>query len=388
MPQHTITLTDQSLDLDVGDMTLDAASLGSAAGGYSVAKRTLQAGRSRGVDVVTLDNGRLRVSVLPTRGMGLWRAMAGGLRLGWDAPVPGPVHPSLVPIGQPDGLGWLAGFNELLCRCGLQSNGPPEFDAEGRLLHGLHGQIANLPAHRVDVTIDDDSGEVALRGVVDESRLFGNKLRLESIVSLRPGEPRWTITDRVTNISAEPGELELLYHVNFGPPLTVPGSRVLLPIAAIAPRDAVAQEDFQTWDQYGPEQPGSVESAFFIQPAAAPDGSTLAVLHNAAGELGVAVRFNVQQLPYFTIWKNRQAAVDGYVTGLEPAVNLPNPKSFEKQHGRVLELPPGEMRQFELTIEVLADAAEVAAATAAVGEIQQATPPQLHDRPNPDWSAP
>ena len=46
-------------------------------------------------------------------------------------------------------------------------------------------------------------------------------------------------------------------------------------------------------------------------------------------------------LPCFTVWKNTAAVEDGYVTGLEPAINFPNFKSFERQQGRVKVLPAG-----------------------------------------------
>ena len=42
------------------------------------------------------------------------------------------------------------------------------------------------------------------------------------------------------------------------------------------------------------------------------------------------------------VWKNRQTVDDGYVTGFEPSINFPNPRSFEKAQGRVAELAPGE----------------------------------------------
>ena len=62
----------------------------------------------------------------------------------------GPVHPKFVPLAEPSGVGWLDGFDELLCRCGLVSNGAPEFDERGQLRYGLHGRIANLPARKVE----------------------------------------------------------------------------------------------------------------------------------------------------------------------------------------------------------------------------------------------
>ena len=47
-----------------------------------------------------------------------------------------------------------------------------------------------------------------------------------------------TVSDEITNLSAELGELELLYHINFGLPLLTPGATLVLPVKKIAPRDA------------------------------------------------------------------------------------------------------------------------------------------------------
>ena len=77
-----------------------------------------------------------------------------------------------------------------------------------------------------------------------------------------------TVTDEVTNISAEPGELELLYHINFGVPLVGQGATVVLPVKKVAPRDAVAVADMPTWNVYGPETPGSTEVCHFFDLAA------------------------------------------------------------------------------------------------------------------------
>ncbi|OXE35403.1 MAG: hypothetical protein CGW95_14090, partial [Phenylobacterium zucineum] len=40
-------------------------------------------------------------------------------------------------------------------------------------------------------------------------------------------------------------------------------------------------------------------------------------------------------LPYFVIWKNTVDVSDGYVCGLEPSTNFPNPRTFEETKGRV-----------------------------------------------------
>jgi galactose mutarotase-like enzyme len=318
--------------------------------------------------------------------MGLWRARLGDMVLGWKSPVRGPVHPALVPLGEPGGLGWLDGFDELMCRCGLESNGAPEFNANGSLRYGLHGRIANSPAHRVELTVDGDTGTISITGVVDEVRLFFDKMRLTSTVTTRVGQPGLTIRDTVTNLSAEPGELELLYHTNFGLPLVSAGAKVILPVRKMAPRDAVAGANVPQWDTYDPETPGSQEAVFFFDLAARDDGSTQVLLRSASADRGVSLKFNKRQFPCFTLWKNRQAASDGYVTGLEPAINFPNVRAFEKEKGRVAVLAPGESRTYEVTIEAHPDRAAVEAAEKAVAAIQGNLKPNILAQHDPNWS--
>ena len=387
MAEKTWTLTDVENDVFVGEIALGPDDAEGDASGYRVTKRTLRGGLRDGVDVVEVDNGTLRVVVVPTRGMGIQRASLADVTLGWESPVAGPVHPALVHLDEASGLGWVDGFDEMLVRCGLESNGAPEFNANGTLRYGLHGKIANTPAHKVEVSIDGDAGRIAVRGVVDEARLFGNKLRMVSTITTTVGRPGLTVIDEVTNLSAEPGELELLYHINFGTPLLEPGSKLVAPAAKVAPRDEVAVGNVAEWDTYGPETPGSCEAVFFFDMAAAADGTTEVLLHNAAASKGVSLKYNKNQLPCFTQWKNRQAKVDGYVTGLEPGINHPNVKSFEKQHGRVAILTPGESRTFRLDIDAHADADAVAAAKQAVATLCEGITPEVLQQPDPDWSA-
>ena len=131
----TFTLTDVSHDVWVETLTVDAAELGLAVTApWSVSKRRLRGGRRDGVDLIVVDNGALRFSVVPTRGMGLWKGFYEGNYLGWESPITdGPVHPGLVNLAAAGGLGWLDGFDELMARCGLENNGAPfEVKTHGR----------------------------------------------------------------------------------------------------------------------------------------------------------------------------------------------------------------------------------------------------------------
>ena len=163
--------------------SIDATAMGLAeAYPWSVKKHRLRGGRRDGVDLIVVDNGALRFSIVPTRGMGLWKGWYDGNRLGWDSPVTdGPVHPSLVNLAAAGGLGWLDGFDELLARCGLENNGAP-FEvktmkpdgSESNTTFGLHGKIANIPASYVAVHVGTEPPhEIVVEGHVEESRLFG-----------------------------------------------------------------------------------------------------------------------------------------------------------------------------------------------------------------------
>lgn len=386
MAKQVWVVTDVSRGIWVEELTLTPEIAPAVPPGVRIVKRTLHGGRSEGVEVVEVDNGRLRFVVLLTRGMGIWRAWCGDLELGWRAPVRGPVHPRWVNLWEPSGLGWLDGFDELLVRCGLESNGAPEFDDRGILRYPLHGKIANLPASRVEIAVDDETGEVMVCGEVLETRLFFTKLKLSTTIKTVPGSTEFTVTDTVTNVAGVPGEMELLYHINFGRPLLDPGSHIILPIRRLAPRDAVAAAEIDRWDRYGPETPGKPETAYFVAPLADGKGHTLATLYNESATRGVRVGFNVNELPFFTLWKNEQPTRDGYVTGLEPAVNFPNRRSFEKAKGRVITLQPDESRTFSVSIAALCTSEAVAAARAEILQLQGRVAPEILRQPDPEWS--
>jgi hypothetical protein len=378
MARRAFTLVDLDRNVHLREAAITPAEVPGAARAWSVRKRTLDGGLREGVEAVEIECGPLRATLLPTRGMGIWKAWWGDLELGWKSPARGPVHPKFVPLFEPGGLGWLRGFDELLCRCGLESNGAPEWDEHGQLAWPLHGRIANLPAHELAVEIDGDSGEIAVRGAVDETCLFGSKLRLVSTTIVRADSPRLQIRDEVLNLSGERGELELLYHVNLGRPILEAGSRLVLPAKELSPRDPIAAARLREWDRYGSPEPGRREEVFYAELHAGEDGRTRALIVAPGGGFGASLVWDAAALPCFTLWKNPQMAADGFVTGLEPGTNFPNRRSFEKLRGRVLELGPGERRSFALDLEIHPDRESVARAEAEFGRIAAGRTPLVH----------
>lgn len=384
--EKNYVLTDVASQTQIDDLVIRPSDVSGKADGYLVTKRTLRGGLSEGVDEIRVDNGEFALCVLPTRGMSVWKAWLGEEEIGWRSPVRGPVHPKFVPLMEPSGLGWLDGFDELLVRCGLESNGAPDFDDKQRLRYPLHGRIGNRPAHEVRVAVDGDAGEISVHGVVDETRFHFQKLRLTTVIKTRVGERGFRVYDTIENLSASPAESQILYHTNFGRPLLDAGARVVVPAKTVVPRTPWAVQGLDGWDSYQGEQVGFEEQVYFLDLYADDSGRTKTLLKNAHGTRGVSLEFRVEQLPYFTIWKDTAAGPDGYVTGLEPGTNFPNPRSFEGQQGRVLKLAPGAKATFEIGLTYHADAASVEQAEASVRKLQQQPPQVLREAP-PGWCA-
>ena len=390
------TLTDIASDvwLDTFGTGGDHLPLG-ACRNWSIRKRTLHGGLRAGVDLIDVDNGALAFTVLPTRGMGLWQGRYRGVHLGWKSPVHGPVHPSLVNTADRGGIGWLTGFDEWLCRCGLASNGPPGEDAytdrQGRArrdLLSLHGRIANQPAYYVEVRVGlDPPYELSVTGQVEEGGLFYPHLVLTTTYTTAPESNRVVIHDRVENRGAEPAEMQLLYHCNIGPPLLEAGSRVVAPYREVLPISGRAAEGIDTLEFYAGPAPGFAEQVYCYDLVGDAAGRTLALLSNRACDKGLVLRFSRQELPCFTVWKNTGALEDGYVTGLEPATNFPNLKTFEREKSRVVLLPAGGQWEATWSIEVHDSSAGVAAALAEVVQLQAQAKAVIHRTPHPKFSA-
>lgn len=93
---------------------------------WSVRKIHYFGGKQEQVNVVWIDSGKLQIALIPTRGMGILSVLMDGKRvLGGDSPVKDIVHPNFSNRNSRSGLGWLEGFNEWLCRCGMEWNGQP-----------------------------------------------------------------------------------------------------------------------------------------------------------------------------------------------------------------------------------------------------------------------
>ncbi len=317
--------------------------------------------------------------------MSVFKASCDNVELKWDSPVIGPVHPKFVPIFAPNGCGWLEGFCEWIVRCGLESNGAPEFDENGVLKYPLHGRLANLPARYVEITYDSESGEISLTGEILETSVFGHKFLFKVTYVVQVGSSRLRVEDSVTNLLSSGDEFELLYHINTGYPLVSPGARFVAPFIKMCPRDKNAVYELPQWDLFIEPESERAESCFFFDLAADETGKTSVALLGSDRESGVSLSFSKNDFPFFILWKTQRPNGDIYVSGMEPAINFPNTRSFEKRNGRVMSIAANETKNFWFEFDVLTNKQRVDECVAQIVRLQGDQSAQIVGLPIDEW---
>ena len=323
---------------------------------WSITREYLKGGKQEGVELLSLNNGKLEITVIPTRGMGILDVTMDGIRLGWNSPVKEIVHPSHIDLESRGGLGWLEGFNEWMVRCGLEFAGHPGTD---QFLNNtgdpvtldltLHGKIQNIPASSYEILVDPKPPHrIRIRGTIYESFFYGPKLKLVAEISTIPGSDTFQISDQLTNEGSSAQEFQLIYHGNYGSSILEEGATVYAPASSVTPMNENAAKNIDSWQNYLGPTKGFTEQVYLLEPLGDGNSSTMALLVNKDADRATSVRWNVSELPYLTIWKNTAAVEDGYVTGIEPATGFPFNRLIERKYGRVPKLSAGETRTFTL----------------------------------------
>jgi hypothetical protein len=349
-------ITDTDSSFCAPDFQIQGRQLG-LGDGAGCRKVTLRGGRQAGVELIELSNGLVSFRVCPTRGMGLIDGRFGTHFLGWRSPVREIVHPQYIHLLEMGGRGCHYGFNELLNRCGIEWSGAMGEDEtvdnmgrHSRLFLPLHGKVGWTPASRVCLSVNDDA--LVLEGDVPEQMVFGVNYLLRTRLVLDKGAARARIEDTLVNLGDTAGEYEMLYHTNFGPPFLERGALYLGTFDAVVPRDEAAAAGLAALREFPPPTPGYLEQVFLFRPHADPHGLAHQLLVNAAGTLAAEVSFRTDTLPYTILWKRCAGPADGYVVGMNPCSDLPNPRRQEREAGRVGRIDPGGEVRFVERIEL------------------------------------
>lgn len=212
----------------------------------------------------------LRFDVLTDRGFDIGHADFAGWPMSWRSPVA-----DARPLSTPDGDRWLDRFTGgLLVTCGLRSFGRRE-DAP------LHGDVSHRPASAVRVTPSRGRAKARLEADVEDESIFGPALRLERKIEAGVDDRgAWIeVSDDIVNTGRSPVAPALLYHLNFGAPLMLPGTYVHLSGAA-ADCEMVGRDAFSASFPFGvvPEPTDEVVEAVGVK-----RGATIASVRSPAG---------------------------------------------------------------------------------------------------------
>jgi len=251
--------------------------------------------------------GGLDVEVLPGRGFDVGDTRLGGVPLSWCSPVR-----DLRPLDRPRGAAWIDRFaGGLLTTCGPEHIGAADAD---RPMHGtFHHRPARVVLTRAAST--PASPHVELVAVIDVASVFGASLQVTRRVVIDegsgedlPGGQRGTdaprgrlrMEDQVHNLGPGPVPVAMLYHVNLGAPLVVPGTRVEVTGASCAAREHVpAVPD----PRRIPNPVAEVVEAVFAHegPQVDSDGRATAVITSPSGA-EATVRWSAATLPHAYTW--------------------------------------------------------------------------------------
>ncbi len=245
----------------------------------------------------------------------------------------------------------------MLYTCGLSNIGIACED-EGDV-HSIHGRIAHTPAERVSVASwwEEQDYIMKISGEMREAAHFKENLVLRREIITKLGSKAVQIRDVVTNEGQEAQPVMLLYHFNFGYPLLDENTRVVVPKHKIIPRTEIAKENMDEFEKISGAIDQFSEHVFYIESVADDTHTTYAALINDRLDLGVYVKYNVEQLPILVEWKSM--ASGDYALGLEPGNHYLEGRNVERKNGTLKTLAPFENMVFEVEIGVLEGKVEI-----------------------------
>ncbi len=316
---------------------------------------TLNEGKAKGVNALDVKTGSgLNFTILPDRSMDIAWMDYKGMSIGYITKA-GIINPQYY---QPNGYEWLRNFcGGVLTTCGLTHVGPPE--KEGIWELGLHGRISNMPAFEVSHSTDWVGNDLVLtiKGKMREAVLYEENLVLSREIVARGGENRITILDEIENQGYEDTPCMILYHMNMGFPLVSEQSQLIAPIVKTDASDENIEKGNNQFATFQVPTKGYASQVFFHKLITDEDGSTCIGIVNEPIGFGFYIRYDYEQLPFFTQWK--MMGCQDYVVGLEPGNCKPIGRKVTRKMGELEILKAGEKKVIKLELVVMSSYDEI-----------------------------
>lgn len=316
---------------------------------FGIKEYTLTGGKSKGVKAFDVRNGSgLEFTVLADKCLDIAGLSFKGTNCSYISKT-GIVAPEFY---NENSIGFLRSFHAgFLTTCGLRNVGSPS--EENGETFPLHGRISNTPGEEICATTEwiNDIPVLTISGKMREARVFGENLVLSRKIICRYGENKIIIQNAVENLGFKREILMLLFHFNMGYPLLDEGSILVTPTDKLTPRDSEAVKGEAEYGQCQQPTLDYSEQVFYHNLKSDTKGITCVALINKKLELGIVIRFNKNQLFNFTQWK--QMGEGEYVMGMEPCNCYVGGHIDPLNNGIQEYLEPGEIRNFDLTIELI-----------------------------------
>lgn len=300
--------------------------------------------RLHDLQLVTIENDRIAVAVLPRAGGKIWSvtSLGHGVDVLWHHPV---TPPAAHAPGTPFDDAWSGGWDEVL------PNDEPELDGESVLPD--HGVVWTAPV-RFNVMDDGCDGEALRLIATDASRTW----RLERTLSLGPTDARLTIAYLLVNLSDRHQALQWKLHpalpVRPGMTLHLPDSRVWMDEALadgfdVAPSrwPYLSGTDGRPIDLRRLPDPGSGEVRFFH---ARDLGAGWCGVRWPDPGLSLRLDFDPTLFRAISVFATWGGWRDLDVLVLEPTTGAGTSLRALRERGESLILAPGERRATTVTL--------------------------------------
>lgn len=239
----------------------------------------------------------------------------------------------------------------MLFTCGMENIcAPCEIDG---IEYPMHGRIRTTPTEHLctDAYWSEEEYVLSVSGEMREAELFGENLVLRRTIKSKFLEKEIWIENEIENQSFREESCMILYHFNVGYPFLTEDCEMFFPTRKVIPRDEISEKNKDTWNRMEIPKAGEEESVFLHDLAMNESGETFVVIYNHKLELGLKLKFQKENLPYFMEWKS--IAAGDYVIGLEPANASVYGRVYHEKRKDVPTLAPFEKKRMDFVLQIL-----------------------------------
>lgn len=291
----------------------------------SIRESVMTDGKAKGSRVITVENGKFSVVLVPDRGFDVAELRYMGANISFMSKN-GIVGPEYAHTNANSFVSCFTGG--FLYTCGLDNIGDPTGSSV------LHGNQSVVPARQISIDRywNGDNYSAKISAYLENTSLFGQNIVIKRTYTFTYMSDEIGLVDEIENKGFVDAGYMMLYHYNLGYPLVDEGAKVVIDAESSIARTKEAEEVMD--EMYDMGAPKDVIPEYVFIHKLKGDNPTAKLVNEKLG-LAFSLTFNKKTLPYFCQWKSMQSG--DYVIGLEPATCPLNAKEktilkpFEKK---------------------------------------------------------